>query len=143
MRRPLLAQSRHANRTIECPPSGGTSYLLLAYTHGPNFNGAATQFRDERSSGMRGHGSRRRRSALPFRTASQAYRRGDRVSGGMSLAEQIPNALTNVRFRGAKRTRTAYGSRCRLREHPGSISHDSITRACRVSGVAQRETPDR
>src|SRR5262245_39790920 len=31
---------------------------------------------------------------------------------------------------------------CHLYEHPGSISHDPVARACRVSRVAQRESPD-
>ena len=36
----------------------------------------------------------------------------------------------------------AGSSRRRLREHPGSISYDPVVGACRVSGVAQRESPD-
>src|SRR5262245_12792508 len=42
-------------------------------------------------------------------------------------------------FRGKADMGSAGNSRC---EHPGSISHDLDARACRVSGIAQRESPD-
>src|SRR5262245_52590276 len=36
----------------------------------------------------------------------------------------------------------ARNSRSCLCEYPGSISHDLVARACRVSRVTQRESPD-